>query len=179
MSAPAPEFSRVVRLDQAARAAAGETIVADADERAALASRFGLVSLDRLEADYALNPESGGVLFARGRVRASLAQPCVATGEPVAERIDAAFAIRFLPESEEPAEEELELGEEDCDTIFYSGDAIDMGEAVAETMALALTPFPRAPGADDYLKRMGVLSEAQASPFAALLGVKAKAGGKS
>ena len=49
-----------------------------------------------------------------------------------------------------------------------------MGEAVAETMALAMEPFPRAPDADAYLKEAGVLSEEQASPFAALLGLKDK-----
>jgi uncharacterized metal-binding protein YceD (DUF177 family) len=168
MSEPAPEFSRVVRLDQAARAAAGETIAASAPERAALALRFHLVTLDHLEADYMLNAESD-VLVARGRLRARLAQTCVATGEPVPETIDTPFAVRFLKESDGPQDDEIELSADECDTVFYSGDAIDLGEAVAETLALALEPFPRAPGADTFLKDMGVLSEEQASPFAVLL----------
>ncbi|CAN5467500.1 DUF177 domain-containing protein [soil metagenome] len=178
MSEVAPEFSRVVRLDQAARAAAGETIVASAQERAALAERFHLVTLDRLEADYTLNAESE-VLVARGRLRATLAQTCVATGEPVPETIETAFAVRFLKESDGPQDDEMELSADECDTVFYSGDAIDLGEAVAETLALALAPFPRAPGADSYLKDLGVLSEEQASPFAVLLGMTNKGKAKN
>jgi len=167
-----PEFSRPVRAEQIRRMTGDVHIAADADERAALAQRFGLVTLDRLEADYALSEEDGAIL-ARGRVRASLAQPCVATAEPVPEVIDSDFTLRFVVEGEALGEdEELELDAEDVDTIGYDGQQIDMGEAVAETMALAMTPYPRSPQADAYLKEAGVLSEEQASPFAALLALK-------
>jgi uncharacterized metal-binding protein YceD (DUF177 family) len=136
--------------------------------------RFGLLALDRLEADYSLSLEAETIL-ARGRVRAALAQPCIATGEPVAETIDTDFALRFVVEGDALAEgEELELDAQDVDTIGYDGQMIDMGEAVAETMALAMTPFPRSPGADAALREAGVLSEEQASPFAALLALKDK-----
>ena len=167
-----PEFSRPVRAEQIRRMTGDVHIAADADERAALAQRFGLVTLDRLEADYALSEEDGAIL-ARGRVRASLAQPCVATAEPVPETVDTDFTLRFVVEGEALGEdEELELDAEDVDTIGYDGQQIDMGEAVAETMALAMTPYPRSPQADAYLKEAGVLSEEQASPFAALLALK-------
>ena len=154
-----PEFSRSVRAEQIRRMTGDVHIAADADERAALARRFGLVTLDRLEA--------------RGRVRASLAQPCVATAEPVPEVIDSDFTLRFVVEEGSAVEgEELELDAEDVDTIGYDGQQIDMGEAVAETMALAMTPYPRSPQADTALKEAGVLSEEQAGPFAALLALK-------
>ncbi len=167
-----PEFSRPVRAEQIRRMTGEVHIEADADERAALAKRFGLVTLDRLEADYALSEEDG-IILARGRVRASLAQPCVATAEPVPEQIDSDFALRFVVEDNSAADgEELELDAEDVDTIGYDGQQIDMGEAVAETMALAMTPYPRSPQADVALKEAGVLSEEQAGPFAALLALK-------
>jgi uncharacterized metal-binding protein YceD (DUF177 family) len=169
-----PEFSRPVKADQVKRLTGETHIEADAAERAALAQRFGLSALDRLEADYALTEESGAIM-ARGRVRAALAQPCVATGVPVPETIDTDFVLRFVVEGEAaPEGEELELDAEDCDTIGYDGQVVDMGEAVAETVALAMTPYPRSPDADAYLKEAGVLSEEQASPFAALLGLKDK-----
>lgn len=169
-----PEFSRPVRIDQLARHAQPVTITAGAAEREALAKRFHLVSLDRLEADYALNEENGAV-FARGRVRATLAQPCVATGVAVPEKIDTDFLLRFVKEGQDMADgEELELDAEDCDTIGYDGLVIDMGEAVAETVALAMTPYPRSPDADSHLREAGVLTEEQASPFAALLSLKDK-----
>ena len=174
MTNPAPEFSRPVRVDQIARHAQGVTITADASERETLAQRFNLLSLSRLEADYALN-ENEGAIEARGRVRAELAQPCVATGVPVPEVIDTDFLLRFVAEqSNEGGEEELEIDSQDCDIISYDGQAIDMGEAVAETMALAMTPFPRAPDADLYLREAGVLTEEQASPFAVLQSLKDK-----
>lgn len=172
----APEFSRLVRAEQVKRMTGETHIEADESERAVLAQRFGLSALDRLEADFSLSEEDGAIL-ARGRVRASLAQPCVATGEPVAETIDTDFSLRFVVEGDAlPEGEELELDAQDVDTIGYDGQQIDMGEAVAETMALAMTPFPRSPDADAYLKEAGVLSEEQASPFAALLALKDKDG---
>nr|MBA2771279.1 DUF177 domain-containing protein [Sphingomonas sp.] len=81
--------------------------------------------------------------------------------------------ITFLPAPVEGApDEEIELGPEDCDTVFYDAQAIDLGEAIADTLALAMQPYPRSPDAEDRLKQAGVLSEAEASPFAALAKLK-------
>lgn len=171
MNDPKPEFSRPVRADEIARHAQGVRISADADERSALAQRFNLLSLDLLEAEYGLS-QTDGAVQARGRVRAKLAQPCVATGIPVPETIDTDFTLRFVVERGD--EEELEIDSGDCDVISYDGQAIDMGEAVAETMALAMTPYPRAADADTYLRDAGVLTEEQAGPFAALQALKDK-----
>ena len=60
----------------------------------------------------------------------------------------------------------------------YDGGAIDLGEAAAETMALALDPFPRGPGAEAALKAAGVISEEEAGPFGALAGLKDKLAGR-
>jgi uncharacterized metal-binding protein YceD (DUF177 family) len=172
---PLPEFSRSVRLDEVGRYAQSTAISASEEERAALARRFRLLALDRLEADYALSQE-GAAIVARGRVRATMVQACVATGLPVPESIDTDFVLRFIREDDVLADsEELEIDAEECDTIGYSGNVIDLGEAVAETMALAMTPYPRSPDADAYLKEAGVVSEDQAGPFAALLALKGKA----
>ena len=79
-----------------------------------------------------------------------------------------------MPVSGRP-EEEIELGEEELDTIFYEGGSVDLGEAVAQSLALALDPYPRSPAAEAALREAGVASEeearAQASPFAALKGL--------
>lgn len=173
-ASPTAEFSRVVRIDQLARHLQSVTITADEAEREALARRFNLSALDRLEADYALNEENGAIV-ARGRVHAELAQACVATGQPVPESINSEFLLRFVPENGGKSEgEEVEIDSEELDIIPYDGQTIDVGEAVAETMALAMTPYPRSPNADAYLREAGVMSEEQASPFAALLSLKDK-----
>ena len=171
---PAPEFSRPIKVDQIGRLAGNLHIAAKAEERMALMRRFGLLALDRLEADYGIG-EDNGAIVARGRIRATLSQPCVATGLPVPEQIDSDFLLRFIVEGTDVVgSDELELDGEDCDTIGYDGQIIDMGEAVAETMALVMAPYPRSPDADAYLKEVGVLNEDQTGPFAALLALKNK-----
>ena len=62
----------------------------------------------------------------------------------------------------------------ELDVVFYDGAAIDLGEAVAETLVLSLDPYPRAPGAGETLKAAGVKSEEEAGPFGALVGLRDK-----
>jgi uncharacterized metal-binding protein YceD (DUF177 family) len=171
------EFSRTYRIDTIGSAPRGVAVAADEEERAALATRFGLVAIDRLEAEAALS-RHGGTITAAGLVRAAVTQSCVATGEPVPATIEAPFRVDFRPAPEGGADEEIELGEGELDTIFYDGGAIDLGEAVAETLSLSLDPYPRAEGAEAALRAAGVKSEAQetaeSSPFAALQGLRDK-----
>lgn len=169
-----PEFSRIVRLDELGRMQWPAHVAADENERAALARRFGFSALDRLEADYSLSRE-GSTLTATGDIRADLSQPCIATGEPVPEKVRENFTIRFLPDdqgTDTPAEE-IEIHADECDILTYDSNRIDIGEAIAETLALAVSPYPRSPDADTWLREAGVLNEEQAGPFAALAALKA------
>lgn len=144
-------------------------------DRASLAERLGLLSLDRLEA-HAVLARDGQKVRASGRLKAALEQACVATGEACPAHIDEPFELLFLPEPRHGAEEEIELGEADLDTVFHDGSAIDLGSAVADTLALAIDPYPRSAGADAALKEAGVMTEEEASPFAALAALKEKLG---
>ena len=164
-------FAHHLRLDQIRD---GERIdlVADETERTSIGNRLGLMSLQRLEA-HAKLARRGQIVRAEGRIVAALDQSCVVTGEPVTAHVDEPFAIQFVPEP--PAngpEEETELGEADCDTVFYENAAIDLGTAIADTLALSIDSFPRSAGADAALKEAGIMSEEQASPFAVLAGLK-------
>ena len=168
------DFCHCLALD---RIRDGERIelVADDAERDSVARRLGLASLGRLDANLTLERD-GARVRAKGRVRAVLEQSCVASGEPVAEHVDEPFDLLFLPAPEEHGpDDEIELGEEDCDTIFHDGAAIDLGTAIADTLALAMNPYPRSPDAESALSEAGVISEEQASPFAML--AKLKKGG--
>ena len=49
---------------------------------------------------------------------------------------------------------------------------IDLGGAIADTLALGLDPYPRSAGAEAALKQVGVMTEAQASPFAVLANLR-------
>lgn len=168
----APEFSRPHRLDQIGAGEAGVTVTAQPGERAALAKRFGLVAIDSLEAVFKLRREAQGVR-ATGHLSARVTQACVVTDEPLPERVEEDFELRFLPEPGE-APEEIEISAEECDTVFFTGGAIDLGEAAAETLALSIDPFPRSPAADAALEAAGVLSEEEAGPFGVLAGLRDK-----
>jgi uncharacterized metal-binding protein YceD (DUF177 family) len=170
-----PEFARLIRIDTLAEASRTVSIEADEAERAALASRFGLIALDRLAATAELR-RAGANVIADGRVEARAVQACVASGEPVPADLTEPFTLRFVPaEGEAPSgEEEIELSEDQLDDLTYANGSIDLGEAVAQTLALALDPFPRSPDAADTLREAGVVDEEDLSPFAALKALKNK-----
>jgi uncharacterized metal-binding protein YceD (DUF177 family) len=149
-------------------------LVADAEERAAVAARLDLSSLERLDA-HAVLRRDGDTVHASGRVKATLEQRCVATGDPIAARVDEAFEVRFVPELKTAGgDEEFELAADELDTLFHDGQAIDLGAAIADSLALALDPYPRSPSAEEALRQAGVLSEEEAGPFAALAALKQK-----
>lgn len=167
-------FAHQLRLDQI-RDGERLDLVADDAERKAIGKRLGIQSLDRLESHVTL-ARTGPIVRAEGRLVAAVGQSCVVTGEPVAAHVDEPFAILFVPEPEIDREEEIELGETDCDTVFYDGAMIDLGSALADTLALSLDPYPRSAGAEAALKEAGVLTEEQASPFAMLARLKRSEG---
>ncbi len=170
------EFARPQRIDTIGGDARGVEVEADAAERTALATRFDLIAIDRLAGAFTLRRDAMGILV-EGRVSASLTQACSITGDPLPATVDEPVALRFVPAGE-ARQDEIELADDEIDVIPYDGGAIDLGEIAAETMALALDPFPRGPGAEAALKEAGVISEEEAGPFGALAGLKDKLAGK-
>lgn len=164
-------FAHQLRLDQI-RDGERLDLVADDQERSAVATRLGLESLDRLEAHVTLT-RKGEIVRGQGRLAAALGQSCVVTGEPVPAHIDEPFELLFMPEPPTSGpDDEIELGASDCDVVFYDGAVIDLGSAIADTLALSVDPYPRSAGAEAALREAGVLTEEQAGPFAALAQLK-------
>ena len=169
-----PEFSRPERVDTIGDRARGIEIAADAAERAGLAQRFDLVAIDRLEARLSVRRE-GGAITLTGQIRAAVVQACSVTDDPIMVEIEEPVALRFVDALD--LGEEVELDEGALDTVEIEDGVIDLGEAAAETMALALDPFPRGPGAAAALKAAGVVGEDELVPFNALTeALKAKLG---
>lgn len=170
MSAPVPhELSRMIK----ARPLPADPVVieASAAECAALAQRFGLGAVESLRAEVALDQKPRAVR-ATGRLTASIMQPCAISGEDFAVRIDEPIDLRFIEETQRApaADEEIELEADDCDEIGYSGDMFDLGEAVAQTLGLAIDPYAEGPNADAARKAAGILQEGeQPGPLAAML----------
>ncbi len=167
----ANEFSHIVKLDEIGAGASNVRLSADLAARDGLVVRFDLAALDSLDADLAVSRDAKGVL-AKGRIRAALSQFCVATGDPVPVVLDEPMIIRFVPEPAVGADAEIELEADDCDSMFYDGQGVDLGEAVAQSLGLTLDPYPRSPDAQERLKAAGVKAEDEVGPFGALAGLK-------
>lgn len=143
-----PEFSRPVPVDQIGGGESAREIEANPAERAALARRLGLRSLDRLTASLRLRRLPDGLIRLSGRFAADVVQNCVVTLEPVAGHCSETLAMRFGDADPASIEAEIEvesLAEDDPEPIV--GGCIDLGEAVVQQLAVSLDPYPRAPGA--------------------------------
>ena len=96
---------------------------------------------------------------------------------PLTATIDEPVALRFV-DNFGAVDGEIELSDDALDTVPIDGGAVDLGEAAAETLALALDPFPRGPNAAAALRAAGVISEEEYQPVNAFSGLKAKLEGK-
>ena len=68
--------------------------------------------------------------------------------------------------------EEVELDEGELDEIPFEGHLFDLGEAVAQSLALAIDPYAEGPNAERVRKEAGLLDEAASGAFAALAALK-------
>ena len=153
----ASEMPRPVRLRQVDGGAT--RIEASAAERAALAERFGVVAIDRLVAEVALERD-GEEVAASGRLEAELVQSCGISGEDFPVGIDEPLAFRFVPQvARTVPDEEIELEEGDLDEIEYTGETFDLGEAIAQSLGLAIDPYATGPNADAAREDAGIVSD--------------------
>ena len=163
-----PEFSRMVRARPLPPQEA--SIEANEAERAALASRFDVVRIESLRAEVALVAD-GAAVDATGTMTAQLIQLCAVSEEEFPVRIEEPLALRFVPEARQvDPDEEAELPGDEPDEIEYTGDAFDLGEAVAQTLGLAIDPYAEGPNADAARKEAGIVQEGESEgPLAELL----------
>jgi uncharacterized metal-binding protein YceD (DUF177 family) len=165
----APELSRPVPADSIGAQRQTRRIEAGRDEREGLARRFALLALDRLEAEIELYRGGDDVIRLHGRMIADAVQSCVVSLAPVPAHLDVAFDATYSAEATGAAEAEVDpLGEDPPEPIAEG--VIDLGEAVAQQLAVALDPYPRAPGTAASAAA-GAETE-RPSPFAALASMK-------
>jgi uncharacterized metal-binding protein YceD (DUF177 family) len=169
---PCPEFSRPFDVRQLDHKAV--KLVASETERAALSRRFAIVRIDRLEAEIVLERD-GQAFDAEGTLSAAIVQSCAISAEDLPVTINEPLALRFVPASTGQApDEEVELDADALDEIEFSGTSIDLGEAVAQSLALAIDPFAVGPEAEEARR---LFDEGSSSPFAALAELKKKKDG--
>ena len=170
-SLPLSELTRMIKV----RPLPADPVVIEATlhERAALAARFGLGAVHSLRAEVALDQKARAIR-ATGRIKAEILQPCAISTEDFPVTIDEPVDLRFVEDRERPMTEdeaqEIELEADDCDEIAFTGDMFDLGEAVAQTLGLAIDPYAEGPNADAARKAAGIVAEGeQDGPMAAML----------
>ena len=186
-----PEFTRSVGV-----AGLGQgktlTLTATETERVGLMNRFDLESLSLFEAAITVRPVLGDArradwVQATGKLRAEYAQRCVVTLQPVPQRLDLDLNLTFAPMA---ALADDQIGSEIVIDPYQTDDPdpiengkIDLGEAIAQQFAIALDPYPKAPGAEisqqyqvDRDEKVDDFRENQEkfSPFANLASLKGR-----
>jgi hypothetical protein len=164
----AAEFSRPLRVDRVPRGGSQEHVTAEREECEALARRLELPALHGLSATLTATPWRGGGLKVEGELVADLEQVSVVSLEtfrsdvrfPVLRYFRPASAIGDAPDAAE------------IDPIVNG--EVDLGEVVAETLALELDPYPRKGGESFAESDTDAKPEApeKSSPFAMLAHLK-------
>jgi uncharacterized metal-binding protein YceD (DUF177 family) len=180
VTAAAPHFhlhGAGIRLDSMPVAGRDVELSPAADERAALAERLGVTSLDALAVKLHAVKFRGGIRVT-GRLTAAVTQPSVVTLEPLTQEIAEPIDRIFLPGGEKNfagaanAEIFVDLEGDDIPDHFEGNEA-DLTDLIIETLALAIDLYPRAPG--ESVEALGLKPDvAEEHPFAALKALKPK-----
>jgi hypothetical protein len=160
----------------------GFRIVAEPEERGALADFLGVDRVERLSLAGFVAPAAGDGWRVRGRLVARVVQSCVVTLEPVVSRIETDVERLYLPADRLPEEHEVQFlpDEEDLPDPFT--DSIDPAQLAVESLALLIDPYPRAEGAELGQRSFAApgvtpLSDEASRPFAGLAVLKRGGGG--
>jgi uncharacterized metal-binding protein YceD (DUF177 family) len=137
----------------------------DESECAALAARFGFAAVARLSARLKVKRAGPGHWNVTGRLQAEVTQLCGVTGEPVPESVDFTIEERYCRASEEGTDIDVSL---DGFEPLVDG-AIDLGEVVAQTLAISVNPWPRSV---DAPHSFAVGESEKEHPFAGLAALK-------
>ena len=149
---PNSEFPRPIDVSDLPAHGLGISVQATLAEREALCRRFELKELRALEArvrvERARDGDGGAAIRVQAELHGEVLQQCVVTLESFAVEVDEEFVILFQFSTTELG------GSGDFEDIMAEDlpepldtQEVDVGELVAQHMALALDPYPRSPGA--------------------------------
>ncbi|MEO0729236.1 MAG: DUF177 domain-containing protein [Pseudomonadota bacterium] len=174
-----------VRLDHIPRAGRSIAREATASERQVLAREYDIPSVEHVSAELDLKSTTQGCRMT-GSVRAKITLTCGVTLEPVQQTIEEDIAVDWLRAPNAIANTQQHgspnrasdvafdaLDEDDPEPV--TNGRLDLGRYVAETIASAIDPFPRAPDATlDQDEAVGPEADDadEPSPFAALAALK-------
>jgi uncharacterized metal-binding protein YceD (DUF177 family) len=143
----APGFRRLYDIARLPAGGDQETLEATAEEREALARRFGLDALTALTATLKIARTTSSTIKVSGFARAAIEQTCVLTLQPFATVLDLHLEEVFRTARGGGGRlQAVEAFEED-DAPLVVGQSIDLGELVAQELGMSIDPWPKAPGA--------------------------------
>lgn len=156
------------------------TFAPDEAARARLAEALGIEAVRSLRLAGRLEPEGRTDWRLAARLEAVAVQACVVTLEPVETVIDEPVERLYVEGFVEPEATEAEMPDETREPLPA---AIDLAVVAQEALALALPPFPRAPGAElgeAVFAEPGVepLTDEAARPFAGLAALRGRMEGE-
>ena len=155
-----PELHRPLSLDRIGPQGLDMVVEATPVECVALAERMKLPAVLALSCAFHLTREGRDIVLARGVLRARVTQTCVVSLDDFDALVEEMFQVRFVPSGQESDD----IDPDSDDEIPFEGNQIDVGEAAAEQLGLALDPYPRMPG----VEMPAAEDDPDAHPFAAL-----------
>lgn len=135
---PRIEFSRPLLVARVPGGGSYEKLKADAKECERMAKRLDVQAIHDLKAELKVRPWRGGGFRVAGTATVDLEQTSVVSLEDFRQTLEFEIERYFLPKAPNPDEE--------LDVDVIDNGTIDLGEVVAETLALELDPYPRKPG---------------------------------
>lgn len=149
----------------------------NAETRRELAASLDLIELPEVTLEGEIAPVGRADFVLTAELKAKAIQACVISLQPVPAKIDEKVTRRFLADYVTPEGEEVEMPEDDSSEPMP--EEIDLNEVLREALALALPPYPKAPGAtlgEAVFSADGTtpLRDEDLRPFAGLAGLVRK-----
>ena len=180
-----PELSRLVTASSLLKGETRFEIETSDKERARIAKRLDLVTLNSLSASLRLIVSNdGGAVDVEGEFTAETVQQCAVTLEPLVCEVIGALSIRYAFNAEADLLAPINTkddAEEDPPEPIIDG-VFELGESLTQALSLEIEAYPRSPGLpyDVYVSGEGLSGAAtdtitgKAGPFAGLAALKNK-----
>ena len=139
--------------------------VASAREREILVTRFKFLDVLSLSAELTIHKSARDCWDVVGQLRGVIVQACSSTGVPLRETLDFLIEERYVRSVGN--QEEVEVHMDEAEPL--ENGAINIGELLAQSLAIAVTPWPRAPEAPEAYT---CDEESPDHPFAGLAALK-------
>ena len=155
-----PEFHRPVALDRIGPH--GLDLTVEANPAECCGARRPHEPSGRAGAVLRIPPDPGGPRYRPGDAvccRRGSRRSASSAWKTSTRSVEEIFQVCFVPSGEESDD----IDPESDDEIPFEGNQIDLGEAAAEQLGLALDPYPRMPG----VEMPQVEDESEPHPFAA------------